>query len=112
MAKPTVRFLHTADWQLGMRRHFLGADALPRFQQARIDSIRILGKLAREQDCAFMVVAGDVYESNQIDRTTLARNPSCASSASRNVSVLSSAQPSSRTPWPSSYRAWYSFAAS
>jgi len=74
MTAPTVRFLHTADWQLGMRRHFLGADALPRFQQARIDSIRTLGKLAREQNCAFMVVAGDVYESNQIDRTTLARS--------------------------------------
>jgi len=71
---PAVRFLHTADWQLGMRRHFLGDDALPRFQQARIDAIRALGRLAKEARCAFVVVAGDVFESNQIDRTTLRRS--------------------------------------
>jgi len=71
---PSVRFLHTADWQLGMRRHFLGDDALPRFQQARIDVIRSLGRLAAEERCGFVVVAGDVFESNQIDRTTLRRS--------------------------------------
>lgn len=73
MILPSVRFLHTADWQLGMRRHFLGEEALPRFQQARIDAIRSLGRLARAERCAFLVVAGDVFESNQIDRTTLRR---------------------------------------
>ncbi|PBJ59651.1 hypothetical protein BB737_28080, partial [Mycobacterium avium subsp. hominissuis] len=25
-----MRFLHTADWQLGMTRHFLAGDAQPR----------------------------------------------------------------------------------
>jgi DNA repair exonuclease SbcCD nuclease subunit len=71
---PAVRFLHTADWQLGMRRHFLGDDALPRFQQARIDAIRSLGRLAQRERCSFVVVAGDVFESNQIDRVTLRRS--------------------------------------
>jgi len=71
---PRIRFLHTADWQLGMRRHFLDADAQPRFVQARIDAIRTIGRIAREQDCAFVVVAGDVFESNQIDRATRERS--------------------------------------
>jgi DNA repair exonuclease SbcCD nuclease subunit len=57
-----------------MRRHFLGDDALPRFQQARIDAIRSLGRLAKAERCSFVVVAGDVFESNQIDRTTLRRS--------------------------------------
>lgn len=66
-----TRFLHTADWQLGLRRHFLSEEALPRYRQARIDAIRTMAALAR--DCEFAVVAGDAFESNQIDATTLKR---------------------------------------
>lgn len=69
-----VRFLHTADWQLGMRRHFLDDDALPRFVQARISAIRKMGQIAAEQRCALMVVCGDVFESNQLDRRTVGRS--------------------------------------
>lgn len=68
-----TRFLHTSDWQLGMRRHFLDEEALPRFMQARLGAIGALGRLARERECEFIVVAGDVFESNQIDRRTLRR---------------------------------------
>jgi DNA repair exonuclease SbcCD nuclease subunit len=66
-----TRFLHTADWQLGLRRHFLSEEALPRYRQARIDAIRTMGALAH--DCEFAVVAGDAFESNQIDAATLSR---------------------------------------
>ncbi|HEY4378681.1 MAG TPA: hypothetical protein VGM93_16045 [Acidimicrobiales bacterium] len=41
-----TRFVHTADWQLGMTRHFLGAEAQARFSAARIDAIRTIGALA------------------------------------------------------------------
>ena len=68
-----VRFLHTADWQLGMRRHFLKEEALPRYRQARIDAIQAIGALAKEHECEFIVVAGDVFESNQVDRRTSSR---------------------------------------
>lgn len=69
-----VRFVHTADWQLGMGRRFLSADdALPRYQQARIDAIRRIGEVARQHDAAFVVVAGDVFETNQPDPRTVER---------------------------------------
>ncbi len=68
-----MRFLHTSDWQLGMTRAFLAPEAAARFSQARIDAIRRLGELASEHDARFIVVAGDVFESNQISRETLAR---------------------------------------
>ncbi len=67
-----TRFLHTADWQLGLRRHFLSEEALPRYRHARIEAIRTMAVLAR--DCEFAVVAGDAFESNQIDAQTLARS--------------------------------------
>lgn len=68
-----VRFLHTSDWQLGMRRHFLDTDAQARFDQARIDAIRTIGRVASETGCAFIVVAGDVFESNHLQPRTIAR---------------------------------------
>ncbi len=69
-----VRFIHTGDWQLGMARRFLDAsDALPRFQQARIDAIRAIGDTAREHGAEFVVVAGDVFETNQPDPRTVER---------------------------------------
>jgi len=68
-----VRFLHTADWQLGMTRHFLGADAQPRFTAARTEVIRTMGALAVAEGCSFVVVAGDVFETNQVDRQVVVR---------------------------------------
>jgi DNA repair exonuclease SbcCD nuclease subunit len=68
-----VRFIHSADWQLGMTRHFLAPEAQARFSQARIDAIRTIGRLARETDAAFVVVSGDVFETNQVDPRTVRR---------------------------------------
>lgn len=68
-----AKILHSADWQLGMTRHFLSEEAQPRFSQARFDAIRRLGSLAREAGCECLVVCGDVFESNQVDRRTVAR---------------------------------------
>ena len=68
-----VRFLHTADWQLGMTRHFLADEAQARFDGARLDAIRAIGSLAEEEDCAFVVVCGDVFESNQVERQVIVR---------------------------------------
>jgi DNA repair exonuclease SbcCD nuclease subunit len=61
-----MRFLHTADWQLGMTRHFLAGDAQPRYSAARRDAVSGLGALAAEVGAEFVVVAGDVFEHNQV----------------------------------------------
>lgn len=61
-----MRFVHTADWQLGMTRHFLSGDAQPRYSGARRDAVAGLGTLAAEAGAEFVVVAGDVFEDNQL----------------------------------------------
>ncbi len=68
-----VKFLHTADWQLGMTRHFLNDDAQARFGAARLDSIIEISRLATKENCDFVVVCGDVFESNQIGQQVLGR---------------------------------------
>jgi DNA repair exonuclease SbcCD nuclease subunit len=61
-----MRFVHTADWQLGMTRHFLAGEAQPRYSAARRDAVVGIGALAAEVAAEFVVVAGDVFEHNQL----------------------------------------------
>lgn len=61
-----MRFIHTADWQLGMTRHFLDDDAQPRYSAARRDAVAGLGALAQRTGAEFVVVAGDVFDANQL----------------------------------------------
>lgn len=68
-----TKFVHTADWQLGMTRHFLSTEAQARFDQARIDAVTSIGRLAVEHGCGFAVVCGDVFETNQVTRKIVVR---------------------------------------
>lgn len=61
-----MRFLHTADWQLGMTRHFLNDEAQPRYSAARRDVVAAMGPIAKEVGAEFVVVAGDVFEDNHL----------------------------------------------
>lgn len=70
---PAVRFIHTSDLQLGMTRAFLDGDAQARFSQARIDAIGAIGNLASRVDAEFIVVAGDVFETNRVRPRTVGR---------------------------------------
>ncbi|MCC8165579.1 MAG: DNA repair exonuclease [Planctomycetes bacterium] len=64
-------FVHTSDWQLGMTRRFLRHGADDRYAAARTDAIRAIGAVARETGAEFVVVAGDVFESNQVGRRVI-----------------------------------------
>ena len=68
-----MRFIASADWQLGMTAHFLEDDARARFHRARLDAVVEIGRVAAQRDAGFVVVAGDVFESNQLDRSILLR---------------------------------------
>jgi len=84
----TVKFLHTSDWQLGMTRHFLSEGAQERYSQARFDAIRTMGRIAKEEQCRFVVVCGDAFESNQVDRKTVARAMEALKEVSAPVFIL------------------------
>lgn len=64
-----VRFLHTSDWQLGMTRWFLkegDGEAQARYSADRLEAVRRIGRLVQERGAEFIVVAGDVFESNTL----------------------------------------------
>lgn len=83
-----MRFLHTADWQLGMTRHFLDADAQARFTDARLDAISRLGAVAAEREAEFVVVCGDVFEDNRLAPAVVARSLDRIAAIDRPVYLL------------------------
>jgi DNA repair exonuclease SbcCD nuclease subunit len=69
-----MRFIHTADWQLGMTRRFLDDDAQPRYSAARRDVVAGLGALAQRTGAEFVVVAGDVFDANQLSPKVISQS--------------------------------------
>ena len=65
-----MRFIATGDWQLGMTAHYLSEEARPRFHRARLDAVARIGALAAETGAEFVLVCGDVFETNQIGRAS------------------------------------------
>lgn len=68
-----IRFLHTSDWQLGMTRWFLADDAQARYTDDQFAAVRTMAELARRHRCAFVVVAGDVFDAMRPARAVLHR---------------------------------------
>lgn len=69
-----LRFLHTADWQLGMTRYFLSGEAQARYTAARIEAIDRIGALAATERAEFVLVCGDVFESNAVSPQVVRRS--------------------------------------
>ena len=68
-----VRFVHSADWQIGQPARYLSEEARARFSAARIEVVSSIAELAERERCDFVLVCGDVFDSNHIDRRVLVR---------------------------------------
>ena len=64
-----VRFLLTADVQLGMRATDV-PEVAAEVRQARFEALRRVVALAKEEAVAFVVVAGDLFQDNQVSAET------------------------------------------
>lgn len=80
-----VRFVHTADLQLGMPFHFVPDDRGAKLRDLRFAAIDRVVELAHQQDAAFIVVAGDVFDANTVDDRTVEQ--ACARFARARVPV-------------------------
>jgi len=67
-----VRFIHTADWQVGMRAVQVGS-AAETVRRERLEAVRRILEVARKRCADFLLVAGDVFEDNRVDRVLVQR---------------------------------------
>ncbi len=76
--------MHTADWQLGKPFAVIRDDQKrSEVQKARIDAIRRIGEAARASNAEFVLVAGDMFDSIRVHKSTV----SGACSAIGNISL-------------------------
>ncbi len=64
-----VKFIHTADWQLGMG--FAGRSRPDELRGERLSALARVLDVARREHAAFILAAGDCFESNRVSKTLL-----------------------------------------
>jgi DNA repair exonuclease SbcCD nuclease subunit len=68
-----MRFLHTSDLQIGKVFGNFSTEESSALQDARQASIRALGQAAIEAQASAVLIAGDIYEKQQMSQQALAR---------------------------------------
>jgi DNA repair exonuclease SbcCD nuclease subunit len=68
-----VRLIHTADWQIGKVFRFVDQATMGVLQEARLEAISAIGRLAMKHAAPVVVVAGDVYDVATAEDRTLAQ---------------------------------------
>ncbi|KAF0095628.1 MAG: metallophosphoesterase [Puniceicoccaceae bacterium 5H] len=67
-----MKFLHTADWQLGKPYgRIQDLDKRARARQERVEAVRRMTALVREHEASCVVVAGDLFDSSTVDKSTV-----------------------------------------
>lgn len=82
-----VKFLHTADWQLG--KPFAGVADLSKrvqIQNERIAVVHRLAAIAREKGAKFVLVAGDLFDSPSATKATV--SAACSAIGAFGIPVL------------------------
>ena len=62
-----MKFIHTADWQLGMTAAHVGS-AASRVREERLAAARRVVAVAQDQGAEFVLMAGDIFEDNGVER--------------------------------------------
>ncbi len=60
-----LRFIHSSDWQLGARFRQFGAKA-EELRTARLSTLRLTLKMAEDRGVQIFLIAGDLFEDNQV----------------------------------------------
>jgi len=64
-----VKFVHTADWQLGMG--FAGRSRPEELRRERLLALARVLDVGKQEQAAFILAAGDCFESNRVSKTLL-----------------------------------------
>jgi DNA repair exonuclease SbcCD nuclease subunit len=83
-----VKFIHTADWQIGMKAAHVGAVG-QKVRSERLESARRVIDVATNQQADFIIVAGDTFEDNAVERVLVQKVTDILGSFSGPVYLIS-----------------------
>lgn len=81
-----VRFVHTADLQIGKPFNWAGDRAQSKLRDEREEVVSRIGEVAREQEADFILVAGDLFDDNNVEDDVVSRT--CQRLSASDVPVL------------------------
>src|SRR5258708_21897578 len=68
-----MKFIHSSDLQIGKAFGYFEPETAAILQDARQAVVRILGEAARKHGANAVLIAGDIFEKQQMSQATLAR---------------------------------------
>jgi DNA repair exonuclease SbcCD nuclease subunit len=68
-----IRFLHTADWQIGTQFGQFSPEEAAHLTEARFETVRRIATLATERKVNAVLVAGDVFDQQTVSDTVIRR---------------------------------------
>jgi DNA repair exonuclease SbcCD nuclease subunit len=68
-----IRFVHTADLQIGKPFNWAGGRAQGKLQEAREEAVTRIGEVALEREVDFILIAGDFFDDNTVSDEIVAR---------------------------------------
>ncbi len=83
-----VKFIHTADWQIGMKAAHVGAVGQT-VRDERLEAARRVIEAATSHRADFIIVAGDTFEDNAVDRVSVQKVADILGSFSGPVYIIS-----------------------
>jgi DNA repair exonuclease SbcCD nuclease subunit len=68
-----MRFVHSSDLQIGKAFAFLEPEVAALLQNARQEAVNRLGQIASEQEAFNVLLAGDIFDKQQLSNVTVAK---------------------------------------
>ena len=102
-----VKFIHTADWQIGMKAAHVGAVG-QRVRDERLEAARRVIGAAASHHADFIIVAGDTFEDNTVDRVLVQKVADILGSFAGPVYVMSGNHDPLVPGWVWDHAAWQS----
>jgi DNA repair exonuclease SbcCD nuclease subunit len=82
-----MKFIHTADWQIGMKAAHVGAVGA-RVREARLEAARKVIETAQAHSAEFILLAGDTFEDNGVDRVLVQKTADILAKSSVPVYII------------------------
>ncbi len=83
-----MKFVHTADWHIGMKFSSFEPEQAQKARQARLEAGKLVVRLANENQAELFLIAGDLFHDNAVDRRLVTETANILSKFNGRVFII------------------------
>lgn len=83
-----MKFVHTADWHIGMKFGSFDPEHAKIARKARLEAAERLVRMANENHAELILIAGDLFQDNAVDRSTVTQTANILSKFNGRVFII------------------------